>query len=278
MIVLPIMDSNIIVKINLNFKNTNVLKNQLDPNKDGSSESDIIIGKYRLNSFNNDEIKKINSNPLAVTNFIRRNINYVDPSINNIKVNTKKYPNSDFYDTYILPLPNYNENEVNDYIYGLLINNVRCSMPNLEKQEKLDLSKLNIDNIITTSFLNKTIQLKHKSINSEELKHLLIKEGYQKQVEIIDFINSLDYEINNKEIALVEDFDTLINFFNDGKKEQRSLINYKNIAKTNYDMYISLGAFNNILYDRPLEWHNLSKEQQKILQLRLNNKKYKEAA
>lgn len=274
MVVLPIMNKDIMMKITLNFKNPTILRNQLDSSKGETAVSDIIVGKNSLNLLDKKSIDKMANNPLAITEFIRKNIAYSNTPISDIKINTKKYPNSDFYDTYIIPIPSYQNNKVTDYIYGLLVNSIRYSTPFLNKEEKLDLSKLKIDELFSTTMLQKALYLKNRGLVSDAIKDTLIKEGYSKQIEIIDFINSLDYSINDQEIALISEYNKIIDFFSAEGKAKKILVNYKNIAKENFDCYVLLGAFNNLLYNKPLEWHNLSKEQQKILQLKL----YKDAA
>ena len=274
MVVLPIMNKDIMMKITLNFKNPTILRNQLDSSKGETAVSDIIVGKNSLNLLDKKSIDKMANNPLAITEFIRKNIAYSNTPISDIKINTKKYPNSDFYDTYIIPIPSYQNNKVTDYIYGLLVNSIRYSTPFLNKEEKLDLSKLKIDELFSTTMLQKALYLKNRGLVSDAIKDTLIKEGYSKQIEIIDFINSLDYSINDQEIALISEYNKIIDFFSAEGKTKKFLVNYKNMAKENFDCYVLLGAFNNLLYNKPLEWHNLSKEQQKILQLKL----YKDAA
>ena len=99
----------------------------------------------------------------------------------------------------------------------------------------------------------------------------LIKEGYNKQIEILDFFNSLDYEIKDSDVILTSELDSVITFFNTTKNERKTLTNYKNIASTNYEHYMSLAAFNNLVYNKNLEWPVLTEEQQKILIRKLNS-------
>ena len=121
------MINDVILKVTINFKDLEVKKDILDSGAKDVKESDIIIGKNHLKAY--EDNKKTITNPKAITDFIRRNINYGSKNANYIEVNTKRYKDRDFYDTYIVPAPSYKPNEVNDYIYGTLVNNIRLSSP-----------------------------------------------------------------------------------------------------------------------------------------------------
>ncbi len=267
MIILPLMIKDVTVNVTANLKNIEVQKNVLDSGAKGLHASDVVVGKARLSSYIGDEVI---SDPTIVTNFIRKNINY-NNDINYVEVNTKNYDNSDFYDIYRLPLPANNPNEVTDYIYGMIINNIRLSNPLELKSGKISLQTLGFDKIFNAEFINRVMLLKNKSINSLYLRNELIKEGYNKQIEILDFFNSLDYEIKDSDVILTSELDSVITFFNTTKNERKTLTNYKNIASTNYEHYMSLAAFNNLVYNKNLEWPVLTEEQQKILIRKLNS-------
>ena len=266
MIILPLMIKDVTVNVTANFKNIEVQKNILDSGAKGLNASDVIVGKAKLSDYIGDEVI---TDPTVITNFIRKNVNY--NNINSVEVNTKNYDNSDFYDTYKVPLPANNPNKVTDYIYGMIINNIRISNPNELKKGKISLQNLGFDKIFNAEFINRVILLKNKSINSLYLRNELIKEGYNKQIEILDFFNNLDYEIKDSDVILTNELNNVISFFGTTKNEYKTLTNYKNMASTNYEHYMSLAAFNNLIYNKNLEWPVLSEEQQKILIRKLNS-------
>ena len=93
-----------------------------------------------------------------------------------------------------------------------------------------------------------------------------------RQLEILDFLNTLDYENSkNSDVLLTDELDTVNAFFNDSNKINNFLTNYKNTSINNYDSYMYLAALNTIVNGKNLEWPVLSEEQQKILIKKLNS-------
>ena len=265
MLVLPLLVNDVAVNILLDFKKEDVkkVKNQLDSLKQGIGASDIIIGKVNLKSVVKDE--KLLQNPRVITNFIRKNISYSSKDITSVIVNTKKYKDSDFYDTYYLPLPNKKSNEVIDYIYGSLVNSIRQSTPPSLRKEKLLLNMIGLDELFNIEFLNRVALIKNTNNNSLYLREQLINEGYEEQLDILDFFNSLDYKVNDNGVVLTSELDNIIAFFNDTYKEKKDLVNYKNIALSNFESYVCLSAFNNYIYGSNLNWIVIPDDKQKIL-------------
>lgn len=271
MIVLPLLLNDITTNILIDFKEENISKidNQLTASKPGVLDSDIIVGKVNLKALINNE--KMLQNPRAITNFIRKNVNYSNREVTSILVNTKKYDDSDFYTTYKLPLPPKDPNEVVDYLYGSLVNNVRQSTPSSLRKEKISLNAIGFDKLINIEFLNRVVTLKGNSNNSLYLKDKLISEGYKEQVDILEFFNSLEYKIGDNGIVLTDEINNIIDFFGDTYKEKKTLINYKNMALNNSESYICLSAFNNYIYGWNLNWIIIPEEKQKILIRKLNS-------
>lgn len=265
MIVLPLLVNDVTVNILLDFKKEDVKKtnNQLDSSKYGIGEADIVIGKVNLRSVVKDE--KMLQNPSVITNFIRKNISYSNKEITSVIVNTKKYEDSDFYDTYYLPLPNKKSNEVIDYIYGSLVNSIRQSTPSSLRKEKISLNMIGLDKLFNIEFLNRVSIIKNTSNNTLYLRDQLINEGYEEHLDILDFFNSLDYKVKDTGVVLTSELDNIIAFFNDTYKEKKDLVNYKNMALSNFDSYMCLSAFNNYVYGSNLNWIVIPDDKQKIL-------------
>ena len=198
MIILPLMIKDVTVNVTANLKNIEVQKNVLDSGAKGLHASDVVVGKARLSSYIDGEVI---TNPTIITNFIRKNINY-NNDINYVEVNTKNYDNSDFYDIYRFPLPANNPNEVTDYIYGMIINNIRLSNPLELKSGKISLQSLGFDKIFNAEFINKVMLLKNRSINSLYLCNELIKDMAINQLIFKDILN--EYNQGSKIIVLSE--------------------------------------------------------------------------
>ncbi len=270
MISLPLMINNVILKVNINFKDLEIKKNRLDSGAKGIKESDIVIGKTHLKAY--EDSNKPIINPKAITDFIRRNINYESEIGNYIEVNTKKYKDKDFYDTYIIPLPSYKPNEINDYIYGTLVNNIRFSTPDKIKNTNISFTSIGFDDLFNGEFYNVLLTLKNNNPNPLYIRNSLINRGYERQLEILDFFNTLDYDSSkSNNILLEEELNTVNAFFSDSSKIDRFLTNYKDIAINNYDSYIYLASLNTLVNGKSLEWPVLSEEQQKILIKKLNS-------
>ena len=270
MISLPLMINDVILKVTINFKDLEVKKDRLDSGAKDVKESDIIIGKTHLKAY--EDTKKLITDPKAITDFIRRNINYGSENANYIEVNTKRYKDRDFYDTYIVPAPSYKPNEVNDYIYGTLVNNIRLSSPDKIKKTNISLASIGFDELFNGEFYNKIASIKNNNPNPLYIRNSLMNAGCEKQLEILDFLNTLNYENSkNSDVLLTDELDTVNAFFNDSNKINNFLTNYKNTSINNYDSYMYLAALNTIVNGRNLEWPVLSEEQQKILIKKLNS-------
>ena len=264
------MINDVILKVTINFKDLEVKKDILDSGAKDVKESDIVIGKTHFRTY--EDSKKPITDPRSITDFIRRNINYGSENANYIEVNTRKYKNRDFYDTYIIPIPSYKPNEVNDYIYGTLVNNIRLSRPDKIKKTNISLANIGFDELFNGEFYERLVAIKNNNPNPLYIRNSLMNAGCEKQLEILDFFNTLDYENSkNSDVLLTEELNTVNAFFSDSSKINRFLTNYKDIAINNYDSYMYLATLNNLVNGRNLEWPVLSEEQQKILIKKLNS-------
>ena len=271
MIVLPLMIDNVTVNVSINFKDVSIKNNQLNSGAKGVKDSDVIIGKTNLSSLETN--KYTISNPRELTNVIRKNMNYSTVPVDYIEVNTKKYTDSDFYDTYIIPTPQYKPNEINDYIYGMLVNSIRFSNPENIRIEKLSLNELGFNELFNIDFLNKIQNFRNSNSNSLYMRNKLMSSGYEKQLEVLDFFNTLDCKIEDNDVILTSELDNVIDFFSKTKKENKVLTAYKNMALNNYESYMSLAALNTLVNGKVLDWPTLSEEQQKILIRKLNSER-----
>lgn len=270
MISLPLMINDVILKVTINFKDLEVKKDRLDSGAKDVKESDIVIGKTLLKAY--EDPKKPITDPKAITDFIRRNISYGSENVHYIEVNTKRYKDRDFYDTYIIPTPPVEPNEVNDYIYGTLVNNIRLSYPDKIKKTNISLASIGFDELFNGEFYNKIASIKNNNPNPLYIRNSLMNAGCKKQLEILDFFNTLDYENSkNSDVLLTEELNTVNAFFDDFSKINNFLTNYRNTAINNYDSYMYLATLNTLVNGKNLNWPVLSEEQQKILIKKLNS-------
>lgn len=269
MLCLPLVINNVILKVNINFKDIDIRKNILNSKAKDITSSDIVVGKVHLKAY--EDNNKIMTNPKMITSFVRKNINYNNEGINFIEVNTKNYKDKDFYDTYIIPAPSYNENEINDYIYGLLINSIRLSRPDNIKRKDLSLAEIGFDELFNGEFYSIVERAKNNNQNFLYIRNQLINAGFRKQVEVLDFFNNLNYDISeNSEVILASEFDSVKAFFTDNEKMNKFLNNYRDLAVKNSESFMNLVTFNNLVNGRSL-MPMLSSEQQKKLIKKLNS-------
>ena len=270
MLILPLMINNVIIKVTIKFKNVEIKKDRLDSKARNILESDVIIDKEHIKEY---ESKNKIFSSFKITDFIRKNANYSNSNLNYVEVNTKTYKDKEFYDTYIIPLPSYKPNKANDYIYGELVNNIRLSRPNKIKKTNLSLASLGFNELFNGEFYNKIRNAKNNNANSFYIREYLMNQGYNIQLEILDFLNNLDYTIsNNTDVILTVELDTVNSFFDDTPKISNFLTNYKNMALSNYECYMNLALLNNLVNGKNLDWPKLSVEQQKILIHKMNSK------
>ena len=268
MIGLPLMINDVILKVTINFKDLEVKKDILDSGAKDVKESDIVIGKTHLKAY--EDSRKPMMDPKAITDFIRRNINYNNETINFIEVNTKKYKDKDFYDTYIVPIPSYKPNEVNDYIYGTLVNNIRLSRPDEIKKTNISLASIGFSELFNGEFYNIVARAQNINPNSLYIRNNLNNAGFKKQIEVLDFFNTLNYEVSKStDIISREKIESVSDFFLDSKKINNYLTNYNNTAITNYESYLDLVTFNKIINERDL-MEAISNERDKILTKKIN--------
>ena len=267
MLSLPLTINEVTLNVTINFKDITIKKNELNIDTNEQKYSDIIIDKIHFNNYFNKN--KIINDPKIITNFIRNNCNYNENE--KVKITTRKYKNSEFYDTYFIPLPNINKNDVNDYIYGLLVNSIRMSDPDKINKEKLDFKKTNFDLLFTGDFFNIVKKIQSESSNPLYIRNKLRESGYNKQLEILDFFNNLSYEVDDA--VLTEDLNSIINFLESNKKEHKVLKTFLTTSIDNNYSYMSLAAFNKLVYNKSLNWPVLSSTQQKILIKKFDSKR-----
>ena len=136
----------------------------------------------------------------------------------------------------------------------------------------ISLASIGFDELFNGEFYNKIASIKNNNPNPLYIRNSLMNAGCEKQLEILDFLNTLDYENSkNSDVLLTDELDTVNAFFNDSNKINNFLTNYKNTSINNYDSYMYLAALNTIVNGKNLEWPVLSEEQQKILIKKLNS-------
>lgn len=262
------MINDVILKVTISFKDLEVKKDILDSGAKDVKESDIVIGKTHLRAY--EDSKKTITDPKTITDFIRRNINYGSENANYIEVNTRKYKDRDFYDTYIIPAPSYKPNEVNDYIYGTLVNNIRLSSPNKIKKTNISLASIGFDELFNGEFYNVVERAQSINPNSLYIRNSLNNASYNKQLEVLDFFNTLDYEVSKStDVILADKLDSVSAFFVDTNKINNYLTNYKSTAISNYECYLDLATFNKIINERDI-MKAISNERNKILTKKIN--------
>lgn len=246
----------------ITFKNMQIKKEQLQADKIHLPASDLAVGRISLQEATT--ATDFDHNPLGLTEFIRRNTLYTNAK--SVYITTANYEKTDFYDIYKVPLPPVNANQITDLLYGLLVNDLRLSIPDMVKSQRLSFASLGIDRLLSEEVLDGIRQLKQNAQQKEMFLTELKEHGYQAPIQVLDFFNQLDFQVVDQSLLPMKTLDTVLQAFEPlNSKEEKVLTHYKTVAKKNSDCYISLSNLHQILYDRSLNWPSLSIDQQKIL-------------
>ncbi len=266
MVVLPMKIEGISLCMELKLKDVHRKKEVLKNEEFKLNPSDLAVGGVYLSSIEDHEF--YNSHETSLTRMIRKNTKYYN--IKNIYVTTKSYPEKDFYDVYKISIPKEN-NEIVDYVFGKLVNDIRLHSPLQQKGVQLSLTKLGIDQLFSEEIIKDIIELKGQSKTKEEFLKLLYELGYGTQIDILNFFNSsIQFHIIDNTLMSSSYLDNTISIFESiHGKEEKALSSFKKISQENGKCYLELAKLNQLIYDEPLKWPILSQDQQKILQKRV---------
>jgi len=263
MIVIPLIVNHMIFSLNVSFKKIQQKKEVLQADQFHFTANDLVVGKASLKEL--EDFNKFEQNHRLLTQFIRKHTDGTIPK--SVYITTSNYPKSDFYDVYKIALPPKNSSSVGDLLYGMLSNDLRLKNPENDRGKVVSLKHLGIDTVFNPFILADLEKIKSMCSNHEEFLHQLINDGYQEQLAVLDFLDTLEFQIIDQTMISLHQFATINNSFQAiGDKLSRGLSSYQQIASDNFQIYTTLAKASHIIYDKPLSWPKLSVQQQKILE------------
>ena len=267
MVVLPLVAEGVILSLEVSFKQQQVKKEALQADKENAPINNIIVGKDSLQRL--DNATAFDRNAPAITQLIRRYL--YNNSTDVIQLTTSNYQNKDFYDIYTIPSPPHLSIPAIDSLYGYLVNDVRLSQPDAPRGKFLSLKKLGIDQLFSQEILQQISSIKQQYPRHDEYIDALKRQGYQWQVELLQFFNDLNFTILDETIMSTKNMQTTLQGLAPlHSKVDKPLKQYYQTAQDNYESYILLSTAHHMIYDRALSWPSLSPEQQKILLKRVS--------
>ena len=256
MLILPIVNRNRVMNVELRLRNAHKIKR--DVWFEEVHESDIIVNREKFSDSSFRDSKEEN----APTDFIRsKSILYP----RNFLVTTKQKTNSKKYDIYEVNQPPRKVHSSLDKLYGKAITDLRKEIPGERKRGRyVSFEQLGIDELLDDDKIAKLQRIVKDEKDQSRWPELFEKEG------ITDISNTLDF-INNFECTVVSDTtipetslqDTLKSLEIINTRDYRNLNNYYKMAKRNADIYTKMSYINKIMYDRPLSL--IQSERQKQL-------------
>lgn len=258
MLILPIVNRNRILNVEISLKNAQKIKTKVV--LDNTNESDIVVDgvKYSTSVYN---VRDASLN--LVVDFIR---NTSIKNKDNYLVTTRQASNSSYYDVYSVSQPPKKVTKELDELYGSVITDMRKEIPNIPKGRYVSFEKLGIDKHLTDEKIA-LLQTIIKEVPDQSRWPMLFKEAEIMDLkDTLDFVNVFDCTIIS-DTTIPEDTlkDTLKVFEKLNTKDYKNLSNYYKMALSNKDIYNKLLYLNKLIYNKPLDLIRSSKEKQKIL-------------
>lgn len=266
MIVLPLASEKGIITFEVQFRDADKRAEILQADKIQLPASDISIGRVHLGQVSQLDLYK--NRPEELTKLIRKNAAY-DQRVKVIYLTTANYENTEFYDVYKLPLPPEKPNFLVDFLYGFLLNDLRLRVPDKEKGKELSFAKMGMPAVVNEEIVNDIAKLKEESVSKQDFLYRLKENGYEEQLEVIDFLNTLSFSpVDNGFFSnqLMQSLREGLQAIHDTRR-LKSMQKFENLASNNSDYYMNLNTMNHIFYEKPL-WF----EEQKIYQKRTDHK------
>ncbi len=247
MLVLPIINKDRILNVEVRLKNIKKLDNQnIDTSK--YTESNIYVGLY---DFNNSSYNEKNLDSYNITLFIR---NSGILKKNKFIVTTKSY-DKNICDFYEISYPNNKISDGFDRLYGEVINDIRNKNINEEKGHYLDFKRMGITDVLNIENINKLeeISLNHNSNYSRAIKEA----NLMPLLDILKFIDMLELNVIEGTSLKVSDYNRIANkFIKLNTKDTKSIYSYYNIASNNKEIYSLISRLYYIINNRSMEWIN----------------------
>ena len=262
MLILPIINNNRIMNVELKIKTASKIKKNVS--YEDAFESDIVVNREKYIKSLFAKSKEEN----APIEFIRSK-SIIHPR--NFLVVTKRKENNK-YDIYNLEQPPKKVNDGLDILYSKAITDLRQEIPDKTNRGRyVSLEEIGLNKELTNEKISKLQEIVKESKN-DHLEDKLKEAGVLDLKEILEFFNIFQCMILSDTIIPEQSLnDTLSALSNIHTRDYKNLNKYYKMAKDNTDAFIKLSFINKILYDKPLSIVHSSKEKQKVLKKEEND-------
>ncbi len=268
MLILPIVNKNRILNVQITLKNAEKIKTKVSY-KDASESEIIVNGKKLSESIYNDS-----KDYVSPINFIRYNTMHYK---RNYLVTTRQERDSKLYDVYEVAPPPQKVNDELDDLYGRVLTDMRKEIPGTNNGKYLSFEKAGIGKNLSDDKIMKLQRIVKQERDSSKWPELFEKAGISDLDKTIDFLKNFDCTVVT-DTTIPEDSlnDTLKALEIVHTRDSKSLRNYYNIALTNREIYSKLSYINQIIYNKPLNLIQSRNQKQKQLikhieEVQLNN-------
>lgn len=257
MLILPIVNKNRILNVQVTLKNAEKIKKRVSY-PDAENCEVIVNGKKLSESIYNNS-----KDSTSLLNFVRYNtMNFP----RNYIITTDKEKDSDFYDVYAVAPPPKRVNTGLDNLYNRVLTDMRKEVPNTNKGKYLSLDKMGLNNDFTDEKILKIQRIVREESDTSRWPLLFAKEGVSDLIEAVEFVHNFDCRVV-KSTTIPESSlnDALKALEVINTKDSKSLRNYYDTALSNRDLYAKISYVSQLVYNRPLNLIMSDAQRQKYL-------------
>lgn len=257
MLILPIVNKNRILNVEVKLKNADKIRTGVKFSD--ASESEVIVNGKKLSESGYKDVRSDS----AALEFIRNN------SIRfrrNYLITTRTESNSATYDVYEVKQPPKKINDGLDNLYTSVITDMRKEIPGIPRGRYLSLEKIGVGDHLTDEKISKLQEIVREVRDTSQWPVLFERAGIADLPDTLEFIKQFDCTViadtTIPEDSLESMVDTLKKL---NTRDSRNLSNYYDMAISNKDIYSKLSFVNKIVNDKPLSLIQSKKQKQKQL-------------
>ncbi len=257
MLILPIVNRNRVLNVEVKLKTADKIRSGIKFSDAG--ESEVIVNGKRLSD---SSFKDIRTDGAALefirTNSMKFRRNYL--------ITTREESSSSVYDVYEVEQPPKKVTDGLDNLYISAITDMRKQIPGNKKGRYVSLEKLGVGEHLTDEKIKLLQDIVRDVRDSGKWPILFERAGIADLPETLEFIKQFDCTVIEDttipEDSLQEMMESLRKL---NTRDSKNLVNYYNMAISNRDVYTKLSTVNKILYDKPLTLIQSKRQKQKQL-------------
>jgi len=260
MLILPIVNRNRVLNVEIKLKNSEKIKTGVVLKDAGESEIIVNGKKFSTSGYNNEKDSKD-----GVVDFIR---NASFRTKKDYFITTREKSNSNTYDVYAVSQPNPKINKALDDLYAEVITDMRKEIPDIKRGRYLSFEKLGIDKHLTDEKIARLQEIVREEKDQTKWPILFKDANIADLKDTIDFINMFDCTVISNTTLPEDTYIATLNALEPLKTEDyRKLKSKYDIAISNAKIYKKLSIINNTLYNRPYTLIGTTKQKENEKQL-----------